>query len=192
MSLRFGRTTSLFVLIPAILFLSSCDSSGSSDGGPVILTTEITRDTDNHLLRYKFVSNEYVEGQLQDLRCDCQVDIGPFLEAQGFTKDEIMTSGVTGARLELLFPLGQQLDFLTEANVVVEGPKLTVLEIAALQGFPDAREASLQIHPDLDITSFLIRDNFEIIFQMNPDLLIDDELFELGLVLSIELVMEGL
>lgn len=192
MSLRLGRTTSLFILIPAMLFLSSCDSDGSSDEDPIILTTEITRDVANKPIRFKFVSNEFVEGQLQDLRCDCDIDIGPFLETQGFIKDEILAARVTDARLEILFPLSQQIDFLAEANLVVEGPKLTVLEIAALQGFPDSREASFQIHPDLDITSFLTRDDFEIILQMNPNELIDDEAFELGLVLSIELVMDGL
>jgi len=191
---RFQLTTRLFLLFSfglALFLVSGCDTTDPG-GDTVILRTEIKNDSDGDPIRFSFSSDNITAGRLEDVGCNCTLDIGSFLQGQGFTKTEIFSATVESARLVLLFPLNEQFNFLNEVILKLEASGLSATEVANLQSSPSVREVALNVLPNRNISGFLQRATFAPILQVNANLLNPNEDYEVALVLNLRIEMEGL
>ncbi len=186
-----GRWSPSIALIASLVFITSCDSADSGLTENLFLTHEISEDAQGQPIRFSFTSTDYQTGVLQDVSCNCDLDIGTFLTTQGFIKDDIVSVHVTGAELVMLFPVSERIDFLNEAILKLEGIKDSVTEIANQSSFPDAREVSLQILQNRDVAGFFTRPTFGAILQMDPATLMDDQAYQIGLVLTLQIELSG-
>ncbi|GIV59492.1 MAG: hypothetical protein KatS3mg043_0581 [Rhodothermaceae bacterium] len=175
----------------ALLLLTGCDSVGE-EGGTIVLRPEVSEDAEGRDISFRFVSDGFPVGQLRDVSCDCEVDLGPFLQDQGFSKADLVSARLESARLVMLFPIDEQFDFLDQAILKFEADGLSATEVANRSGFPAAREATLNVLPNRDVTAFLTRNDFEVILQINARELVPSEEYEMALVMTFRLEVEGL
>ncbi len=183
---------SCLVLAAALLLVSGCDSSSPGEGGTLVLRPEVSEDVEGDDISFSFSSDGFPVGQLTDVDCDCRIDLGPYLESQGFTKADILSATVESARLVMLFPISEQLDFLDQAILKFEADGLSATEVANGGPFPAAREATLTVLPNRDIAGFLTRSDFRAILQIDAGTLEPGEDYEVALVMTLRLELEGL
>ena len=192
MSNSLGRRSSFLFLIAALMFLASCDSNSSGGGDTIFLTHEISEAADGKPIQFTFSSSQIQIGTLQDVRCNCDIDIGPYLATQSFTKEEIISVNVTAAELVMLFPINKDHTFLNAAILKLEGIKNTITEVANQPNFPSARESSLIVLPNRDVAGFFTRPSFGAILQIDAITLDDDENYQIGLVLTVLIEVAGI
>jgi hypothetical protein len=184
------RRSAVLTLLAAALLLTGCDTN-SLGGDSVFLTQTISEDINGGDIIFSFSANDVEEGRLVDLSCDCTLDVEDFLNDQGFTKAELVSATVQSARLVMLFPTSEQLDFLDQAILKLDAPGVSVTEVANLTGFPSAREVNMQTLTSRDVASFLDGSGFEPILQIEPANLTADEDYELSVILTIRMELEG-
>lgn len=178
-------------LVPALLLLSGCDSS-PSESGTIILRPEVSEDADGEDISFSFASDGFPVGRLTDVDCDCRIDLGPYLEGQGFSKADVVSATLESARLVMLFPISEKLDFLDQAILKFEADGLSVTEVANGGPFPSEREAALTVLPNRDVSGFLTRSDFGAILQIDAGTLEPGEDYEVALVMTFRLELEGL
>lgn len=176
----------LFLLVGlALPLLMGCDSEeGSSD--PVTLFVELDDD-----FRFSFRGSDIQTGRLQDLRCNCQVDISPFLFDQGFSKADIISASVESVQLEMLFPISAQANILNQAIVKLEADGVSATEVANQTSFPNSRSASISVLGGRDIAAILARSDFSTILQIDANTLEASRDYEIALVLRFRVEVEG-
>ncbi len=182
------RLLPVMLVFFSMIHLSGCDSN-STGKNRVGLTREISLDANGDPVLFSFDAVDTAVGRLQDIRCKCNIDIGPFLTSQGFTKADIVSASLTGARIVMLLPTSERVNFLTSAILKLQTDGLSATEVANQSGFPDSRESTMQTLSNRDISAFLERTNFETILQINPASLQAGESYELGLVFTVQLEM---
>ncbi len=184
--------TRLFlVFAPALLLISGCDSS-PGERGTIILRPEVSEAADGKDISFSFSADGFPVGQLSDVDCDCRIDLGPYLEGQGFTKADVVSATLESARLVMLFPISEKLDFLDQAILKFEADGLSVTEVANRGAFPAEREATLTVLPNRDVSGFLTRSDFGAILQIDARALEPGEDYEVALVMTFRLELEGL
>lgn len=184
------RRSAILTLIAATLILSGCDTD-SLGGDSVFLTTTISDDVDGDDVIFQFSSGDIQEGRLVDLSCGCTLDIDAYLNDQGFTKAQLVSATVQSVRVVMLFPTSEQLDFLDEAILKLGRPGASATEVANISSLPSAREVNLQTLSNRDIVSFLDSPGFEPILQINAGNLTDGEDYELSVILTVRMELEG-
>ena len=184
------RRSAFLTLILATLVLSGCDTD-SLGGDSVFLTHTISEDVDGDDVIFSFSSGDIQEGRLVDLSCGCTLDVEAFLNDQGFTKAELVSATVQSARIVMLFPTSEQLDFLDEAILKLGATGASDTEVANTTNLPATREVNLQTLSNRDISSYLERPGFEPILQINAGDLTDGEDYELSVILTVRMELEG-
>lgn len=178
----------LVVLIGGVL--AGCDSAVSGEE-TIVLTAEVSTDDQGDPIRFTFQADDYETGRLADVQCGCSLDLGEFLADRGFTKADIVSATVQAARLRMLFPIQERLDFLNRAILKLEASGNSVTEIAELEDFPASAEASLTPRSGRDVAGFVDDGSFEPILQIDPARLLAGREYEIGLVLTIRVEVEG-
>lgn len=184
------RRSTLLTLLLATLILSGCDTD-SLGGDSVFLTTTISEDIDGDDVIFAFSSGDIQEGRLVDLSCGCTLDIEAYLNDQGFTKAELVAATVQSARIVMLFPTSEQLNFLDEAILKLSATGASATEVANISTLPAAREVNLQTLSNRDISTYLERPGFEPILQINAGDLTDGEDYELSVILTVRMELQG-
>lgn len=184
------RRSALLTLLAATLVLSGCDTD-SLGGDSVILTHTLSEDVDGDDVLFTFSSGDIQEGRLVDLSCGCTLDIDAFLNDQGFTKAQLVSATVQSVRLVMLFPTSEQLGFLDEVILKLAAPGVSDTEVANISSLPSAREVSLQALSNRDIVSYLDSPGFEPILQINARDLTDGEDYELSVIVTVRMELEG-
>jgi hypothetical protein len=179
----------MLLFVAGLFFLAGCDSNGS-DKSRVGLTREISLDSSGNPILFTFSEANAATGRLQDIGCDCNIDIGPFLTEQGFSKAGIVSASLTAARIVMLLPTSERVNFLETAILKLQTDGLSATEVASQNTFSDSRESTMQTLSNRDVSAFLERTNFEAILQINPASLQSGETYELGLIFTIQLEME--
>ncbi len=184
------RRSALLTLVAATLILSGCDTD-SLGGDSVFLTTTISENVDGDDILFTFSSGDIQEGRLEDLSCGCTLDIDAYLNDQGFTKAQLVSATVQSARLVMLFPTSEQLDFLDEVILKLGAAGVSDTEVANVSSLSAVREVNLQTLSNRDIVSYLDSPGFEPILQINAGDLTDGEDYELSVILTVRMELEG-
>lgn len=170
----------------ALLLLVGCDSEDPSGSDPVTLFHEI-----DDAFRFTFNADDIQAGRLEDLRCDCNVNISSFLFDQGFSTSEIISASVESVQLEMLFPISAQASILNQAIVKLEAEGVSATEIANQSSFPNSRSATLSVLTNRDIAALLERPSFTSILQIDANELEANRNYEMALVLRLRIEVEG-
>jgi|GEM_PF-1630504 len=191
------KHTSFFLRPPAwiicgliILVMNGCDSGNNSDN-TITLQAEVSQDMNGKDVSFKFSSDSFPTGRLEDVSCECNIDLESFLDSRGFTRADLLSAKLKSARLVMLFPVSERLDFLNQAILKFEADGVSVTEVANQGSFPTNREADLSVLANRDITSFLSRSNFDAILQIDAKQLLPAEDYEMALVMDIEMQVKG-
>ena len=179
-----------FILLIAVLIFSGCDAADPG-ADTVFLTYEITQDVNGDPIALDFEAGSIQTGRLQDLDCNCQLDIGSYLTSQGFSKSEIVSATLQSAQIVMLFPVNENVSFLDQAILKLTASGISATEVANTSSFPASRTANMTVLPNRDIGSFLDRPSFGLILQIDPERLLDAQDYEMSLVMTVRLELEG-
>ncbi len=174
-----------------LLLISGCDS-GLSGVDSVFLTAELSTDTQASPIRFTFEGGAVETGRLTDVSCGCQLDVAAYLADRGFSKADILSATISSARLVMLFPISERLDFLETAILKLTAPGNSVTEVAQQSTFPQAREVELTPLAGRDVAGFLDDSTFAPILQIDASRLQAAADYEIGLVLEIRLELAGI
>lgn len=173
-----------------LVALVGCDSVDPS-ADTIFLTMQITEDVNGNPISLDFNANDLQTGRLQDLDCDCQLDIAGKLSEQGFSKGEIVSASLQTAQIVMLFPVNENVDFLDQAILKFTATGVSQTEVANTSTFPASRTAQMTVLPNRDIASFLERPNFGLILQIDPETLRTGQSYQMSLVLTVRVEVEG-
>jgi hypothetical protein len=173
-----------------LVLLSGCDTADPF-GETIILTATVDRTVSGSDIEFAFDSESLTVGRLDDVGCDCALDIGPFLAAQGFEKSDLEAATVESARLVMLFPVSEQLDFLDEAILKLQAPGQSVTEVASRTSFPADRQAELATLSGRNIAGLIDGTTFTPILQLDASQLEVGAEYTVALVLRIRLEVSG-
>lgn len=169
--------------------LSGCDTNSMDDR--IFLTFTFSVDLNGDPIRFAFSSDDIQRGAFRTFSCDCLLDIEPFLASRSFSKAELLEARVTSVRLKSFFPIGQQLDFLHEVELILDANGTGAVTVAEDDTFPSAREIALSVFPGRSISALLVQPQFTIDLRIDPSNVTPDTQYELGIDMTIELEMEG-
>ncbi len=169
--------------------LSGCDTNSMDDR--IILTFTFSADRSGDPIRFSFSSDDVQSGELRTISCNCLLDIGPFLSSRSFSKAELLEARVTSVRLKSFFPIGQQLDFLHEVELVLDENGTGAVTVAEDDTFPSSREIALSVFQGRSISALLVRPQFSVDLRIDPSNVTPDTQYELGIDMTIELELEG-
>ena len=178
------------LVIAFVLVLSGCDTNSLS-GESIFLSYEISEDADGEDIIFAFSTDDIQTGRLVDLRCDCTVDVGEFLQSQGFSKSELVSARLESAQIVMLFPTSEQVDFLDDAILKLSAPGISPTEVANQSSFPAARQVTMQVLANRDVASFLDSSGFEPILQIEAGELLDDDDYQLSVIFRVRMELEG-
>lgn len=174
----------------AVLSMAGCDAALTSD--TVVLSSQISTDSNGRPIRFGFAAGSVSTGRLVDISCGCTVDIGAFLADRGFAKTDIVSATVTSARLVMLFPISERINFLNQAILKFQASGNSATEVANLSTFPDSREVNLTAQSSRNVAGFLDGSGFQPTLQIDAARLINGADYEIGLVMDIRIEVEGL
>lgn len=177
------------VFLLALAMLTGCDTV-SPGGDTILLTTEVDRTADGGPIQFSFPGTLQT-GRLVDLRCNCRVDLGPYLTTQGFSRSDIVSAEVVTARLVMGTPPTGNLSFLNQALLKFESSALSATEVANRTGFLSSRESNLTVLPGRDVSAFLEKASFEPVLQVDASRLETNATYQLYLVLTVRITVSG-
>ncbi len=129
-------------------------------------------------------------GVLVDISSESSVDVGAFLNEQGFGKEDIVSATIQTANLELLFPRGETLDFLNTAILKLTAEGRTATEVADRTDFPGDDDANLDVRPGRDVAGYLQAGEFRPVLTIDASRLDEEaEEYELYLVLTLRITV---
>lgn len=181
-----------------LLVLAGCDTTEE----PIDLFTDeddlnslkIEDDArDGHGLRFEFQSEDVQTGVPVRLRTASRLDVADFLHDNGFTKGEVLAAYVESVRLVVLAPFEVSADFLDKAAVRLEAEGLPGVEVASQGDFPNARTpVALDVVAGEAITEYIVAPSFEVVLQVTPETLMPNNDYELGVVITFRIEVEGI
>ncbi len=183
---RFNRFWLLLILMPFALFLSSCDTV-SPNSDTIFLNHEFSTDAANSSIRFTFSSNDVSTNRLNDISCNCSININKYLQEQGFQASDLVSATLVKADVIMLFPISKKINFLNQAILKFTASGVSATEVANVSSFPATREVSMNVLPNRDISTFLERPNFGAILQLDPSTLGTNEAYDLSIILKVRL-----
>lgn len=186
-----NRRSFLIPAVAAILFLTGCDSDSLGDD-TIFLTHEFTADASGEPITFSFSSSEVETGRLQDISCNCTIDVGSFLATQGFSKTDIVSATLQSAELVMLFPISTQLNFMSQAILKLTATGVSPTEVANRPSLPGSRQAQLTVLTNRDISTFLEKESFGAILQIQPNTLTAGQNYEMSIILRVRMEVAGI
>ena len=173
-----------FVFLMIVLLLTGCDAVDTGSGSLVLQPKEA-------VFRFSFSTDVVQTGQPSDIPSDNTVDLTSALSADGFTKAEVLGARLTSARLERINPLGVEISFLDDANVLLTAAGLSSTSVATQTTFPAGRSVNLNVVSGTSLSAPITRPSFSAILRITPNTLLANEDYILEVKLSIEIEVEG-
>lgn len=161
----------------AALLLSSCDTVGSDS---IFLTAS------NQELTFSFDADDITPGTSSVVVSTNQLDLGPFLEAQGALRSEVIGARIEQARLDVIFPVQETLSFLDEATLELGGSAA-----ASQTDFPSSDRAALTPNATRDIGDLVAGPAFPGRLRFQANRITAGESYQLRVTLTIEIELEG-
>lgn len=192
MSLRF-MPRFFFAAFTGLLFLlaAGCDTVAPGVDS-VILTADVEYGKDGRPILFSFTGSTVTSGTLTDIRCNCQIDLGSYLSAQGFSKQDIVAATLTEARLVMGTPISGKLDVFDQAVLKLQTATMGATELASSSSLPAAREAALDPETGRSATSFVSAASFEPVLQVQSTGLDPSATYQLYLSLTFRIEVASL
>ncbi len=175
----------LFAVL-ALFAISGCDATSTE----TIILGDVRAD-----FEFEFDGSALTTGRLQDVASQSTFSVGPQLASLGgFTVDEIVSGRVTAASIELVIPtfVGSGIDLRAFNEVILQlRSGTTVREVASRTGFTANEPAALNVIQNRDVGSLLSAGAFDAVLQVNPASLIPTEDYNLEVVLTLSIEVEG-
>jgi hypothetical protein len=185
----YTRKFQALALILGVL-IAGCDSQSTDDS--IFLTHTFTMDLDGDLIRYSFSSTDTQNGVQKSLSCGCALNADNFLAVRGFTRSEIIDAHVTSAKLKSLFPIGERLDYLSQAQLSLSAQGVSATAVAENESFPASQEVPLPTIQGVSILGHMQKTSFNPVVQINANSLEPNTDYELGIEFTVEFEMEGI
>lgn len=157
---RSHRSGVVALLIGVATLVAACDA--------VTAPEPITLQSKTVSFRFEFTAGGVSPGELVDVQSEGTVDLGPDLEADGFTKGEVLSATVTAVELERISPTTVNLNFLEEASIDFVASGISRRTIASSTSLPDNRTAMLSIGNG-DVTTFVTAPSFQAALSVVPE-----------------------
>lgn len=143
--------------LPALLFiaafvLSSCDAVAPSEG---LVLQEKTVS-----FRFEIDTDGVSAGESIEVDSEASADLEQALDADGYSKGDVLSATVTRVELERVNPTTVDLSILDEASVALRASGGSARTVASSSSLPAARTASLSIGGNDDATSFVVAPSF--------------------------------
>lgn len=176
--------------IALLVLLSGCDVTGPGTEN-IVLTARSDRG-DLDVLEFSFDAGSIQTDRQVNLTSGNRINMGTFLQRNGFVRDDIVKAQVEAAMLEVVFPITEVASFLNSASLRLEADGLNPLEVAIQDVFPsDYDEVALRVLTGRDITTYLRRSDFGAILQINAASLRGGQSYELAVSLTLRLEVES-
>ena len=161
---------------------SGCDTLGLETGGESVFLT-----ASNQELCFRFTG--VTAGGSRSVLSVESIDIGAFLQQEGFSKSEVISATVESADIRMVFPLGESLSVLQEATVSLRASGGGESSVASASSFSDTRRTDLQTN-SRNVGSIITAANFQGVLELVGDQSISDD-FEITVNLDIRIEVEG-
>jgi len=181
------RVPSVLILI---ILIAGCDTAGMSDG--IVLVHTVDETVGGDPIRFAFSSSDVQSGVLTTVSCGCTLDVGGFLQSNSFSKAEILTARVTGARVKSVFPIGQRLNYLDELRLTVAGNSSGTEDIAGSDSFSNTQEKALTVTGGNTVADLVRQSGFTARIGVDPSNTMSSTDYELEVEFTIEFEMEGI
>jgi len=183
------RRWALPVLLALMVVVTGCDANALKSD-TIFLKHEFSTDTAGKSIRFTFSSNNVTANRLNDVSCNCTINIHSYIEEQGFQPSDIVSATLVSAEVIMLFPISKKVNFLNQAILKFTANGVSATEVANISSFPSTREVSMNVLPNRDIATFLERANFGAILQLDPATLGPNENYDLSIILEVRLELE--
>ena len=155
------RRTGVGVLLALVgVVIASCDA--------VTATEPITLQSKTVSFRFEFDSDGVTPGGSVGVQSEADVDLGPELLSDGFTKAEVISATVTSVELERISPTTVNLNFLEEASIEFAASGIAGRSIAGSNSLPDNRTAMLSV-TSANVTTFVVAPSFRAVLNVVPE-----------------------
>lgn len=148
---RISRTLVLG-LVAMALVLASCDVVNPTEA-IVLQEKQVT-------FRFEINPAGVSPGESIQVTSEESADLGPVLEADFYTKSDVLTATVTRVELERINPTSIDLSILEEAVLAVTTSSLSAKNIGSATSLPASRTASLAVSSSPDVTSYVKAPSF--------------------------------
>lgn len=146
------RVHSILVLVTVTLALASCDVVAPTDGIPLQEKT-VT-------FRFEINTDGVSPGETVQATSEESANLEQALDADGYTKAEVLSATVTRVELERINPTSVDLGILEEALLALTASNISSKTIASSTSLPASRSASLPVSSSPDVTSYVIAPSF--------------------------------
>ncbi len=189
MTMRWFRRGAVATALALGLVLAGCDTV--DPGSETVVLFVNVEDQLGEDLRFSFEADNAQVGQPLTVAAAQRIDLGPFLDQQGFSKAEVIAATVESATVGVRFPIQARANFMQQAALQVTATGLSATTVAAQSSFPDSREAALTVQSSRSITGFVTRSDFGVQLVLTPATLLPGEDYELTATLRIRIEVEG-
>ena len=169
-------------LLALIVLLASCDTVNPTDN---IILPEKTVS-----FRFEINTAGVSPGETVTVESEDPVDLGPALDADGFTKAEVISVTITRVELERVSPAGVDLSILEQAQVALVASGVSNRTIASSSSLPDDPSTTLSISGNSDATSFVTAPSFEGVLTIVPEI-VPQGLLVMRATVSLRVEVEG-
>lgn len=169
-------------ILAAVVLLASCDTVNPTDN---IILPEKTVS-----FRFEIGPDGISPGETITVEAEDPVDLGSALNADGFTKAEVLSATVTRVELERVSPAGVDLSILEEAEVALVASGVSSRTIASSSSLPDDPATTLSISGSSDATSFVTASSFEGVLTIVPAV-VPQGLLVMRATVSLRVEVEG-
>ena len=186
---RTARRLPLSLLVACFVFIAGCDVDALTSD-TIFLTHEFSDTVQGESIHFTFSGNDLSTGRLQDVNCDCSLNIADFITGQGFQPSDLVSATLISAEIIMLFPISEKMDFLDQAILKFTANGVSATEVANISSFSATQEVNMSVLPNRDIGSFLEQPQFGAILQVNPATLDASRSYDLSIILKVRLELQ--
>lgn len=187
--LTVARRLAVVLAVSLLVFFVGCDTV--DPGGESVVLFANVEDQLGDDLRFSFDSDNAQVGQALTLQAAQRIDLGAFLNQQGFSKAEVLSAQVESAAIGVRFPLGVSVDFMDDVTLQLTASGLSATTVASRSTFPSSRDVNLNVQADQPIASFVTRPDFGVQLLLTPGSLQPGEDYELTVTMRVRIEVEG-
>lgn len=184
--LRRGRLPLRWVLLGgfvAAAILQGCDTLVEGDETLILQPKNVT-------FRFEFSSDDLTPGTPIVVQAVQGADLGSALQADGYTKNDVVAARVTAVQLRRVNPLSFNLGALDGVVLRIQSQGLSSVGIGSLPNPPSTNNASMNLGPTRNVEQYVRQASFNGSLEFVPTALPADD-YVLEAVVEITIEVEG-
>lgn len=175
------RTRSSLAAVSLLLLwmTSGCDGLVDPVGDSIFLTSPAQE--------FCFRFTGVTAGGSKSILSANSIDLGAYLQQQGFTRSDVISATVQSAEISLLFPIDETLSMLDRASVSLRAGGEAA--VASAEAFSDARRADLTVS-GADVAGIVQAATFQAVLQLAGARTVAEDI-EISVSLRFRIEVEG-